>query len=258
MVGYILSQERDDGKCYLNRFGSIRLSDVESHYSQVKLKLYSLFCALWAVCIFIFGVTNFTVEMDAKYVQGMINNPDLQPNVTINHWIAGILLFSFRLVHIPAAHHTGADRLSCCPPSDEDPPEEDDFKDWLDNSYSFLITLLNDHISPYGGLAHFSRHLPGPLSHGCLVQLAPYKGALPTSVDSLCIAPILIITNADSHHDNSIIPCTVKACAKDDRIDWIHTFLCDHIHPPDLSDSDYTSFVNTATCFFLLNRSLYH
>ena len=108
------------------------------------------------------------MEMDAKYVQGMINNLDLQPNATINRWIAGILLFSFHLVHIPAAHHTGADRLSHRLLSDEDPPEEDDFEDWLDNSYSFSITLLNNHISPYGRLAHFSRHLPGPLSHGCL------------------------------------------------------------------------------------------
>ena len=87
-----------------------------------------------------------------QYVQGMINNPDLQLNATINWWITGILLFSFHLVHIPATHHTGADRLSCRLPSDEDSPEEDDFEDWLDNSYSFLITLLNDRISPYWDL----------------------------------------------------------------------------------------------------------
>ena len=120
-VRFILSQEEDDGKCYLNHFGSIGLSKVKSYYSQVKLELCRLFCALQAVCIFIFGVNNFTMEMDAKYVQGMINNPDLQPNATINQWIMGILLFSFCLVHVPAIHHTGADRLSCFPPSDEDP-----------------------------------------------------------------------------------------------------------------------------------------
>ena len=122
--------------------------------------------------------------MDAKYVQGMINNLDLQPNVTINRWITGILLFSFHLVHIPTTHHTGADGLSRCLLSDEDPPEEDDFEDWLDNSYSFSITLLNDRISPYGGFAHFSRHPPGPLSDSCLVQIAPYDDALPTYLDS--------------------------------------------------------------------------
>ena len=258
VVRYILLQEGDDGKRYPNRFGSIGLSNVESCYSQAKLELYSLFHALQAVCIFIFWVNNFTVEMDAKYVQGMINNPDLQPNATINRWIMGILLFSFRLIHIPAVHHTGADGLSCHPLSDEDPPVEDDFKDWLDNSYSFSITLLNDHISPYGGLAHFSRHPPGPLSHGCLAQLAPYKGALPACLDSLCVAPILIITDLDLHHDDPAIPHTAKACAKEDQIDQIRDFLCDHVRPPNLSDSDYTSFVNVATRFFLLNGSLYH
>ena len=46
MVGYILSQEEDDGKCYPNHFGSIGLPNVESCYSQAKLELYGLFCAL--------------------------------------------------------------------------------------------------------------------------------------------------------------------------------------------------------------------
>jgi hypothetical protein len=75
-VGYILSQEGDDGKRYLNHFGSLSLTEVESRYSQAKLELYGLFRALRAIWIFIFGVANLTVEMDAKYVKGMINNPD--------------------------------------------------------------------------------------------------------------------------------------------------------------------------------------
>ena len=75
---------------------------VESQYSQAKLKLYGLFRSLQAVWVFIFGVTNLVVEMDAKYVKGMINNPDLQPNATINRWITGILLFHFELCHISA------------------------------------------------------------------------------------------------------------------------------------------------------------
>ena len=83
-VGYILLQEGEDGKRYLNRFGSISLTEVKSRYSQAKLELYRLFRSLRAVHIFIFGVANLTVEMDTKYVKGMINNPDLQPNATIN------------------------------------------------------------------------------------------------------------------------------------------------------------------------------
>ena len=58
--------------------------EVKSRYSEAKLELYRLFQALQAVQIFIFGVTNLTAEMDAKYIKGMINNPDLQLNATIN------------------------------------------------------------------------------------------------------------------------------------------------------------------------------
>ena len=121
-----------------------------------------------------------------------------------------------------------------------------------------MITLLNDGISPYEGFATFSGYPPGPLMDDCLVQIALYDDALPTSWDSPCIAPILVITRSDSHHDNPVIPCTAKAHALDHQIDQIRKFLGNHVHPPDLLDSDYTSNVNVATCFFLLNRSLYY
>jgi len=124
-IGFILSQQGEDGKHYPNRFGSISLTSVESRYSQAKLELYGLFWALQAVRVFIFGAANLVVEMDAKYVKGMINNPDLQPSMTINRWITSILLFRFELHHIPADKHAGPDGLSHCPPSDADSPEED-------------------------------------------------------------------------------------------------------------------------------------
>jgi len=75
----------------------------------------------------------------------MINNPDMQPNTSINRWIAGILLFNFKLVHVPATKHTGADGLSRRPPSEDDPDITEDHEDWLDNAYSFSVQLLNDH-----------------------------------------------------------------------------------------------------------------
>ena len=43
------------------------------------------------------GVKKLVVEVHAKYIKGMLNNPDIQPNTTINRWIAGILLFNFTL-----------------------------------------------------------------------------------------------------------------------------------------------------------------
>ena len=45
-VGFILSQEGEDGKRYPNCFGSISLTSVESRYSQAKLELYGLFRSL--------------------------------------------------------------------------------------------------------------------------------------------------------------------------------------------------------------------
>ena len=45
-VGFILSQEGEDGKHYPNCFGSISLTSIESRYSQAKLKLYGLFRSL--------------------------------------------------------------------------------------------------------------------------------------------------------------------------------------------------------------------
>ena len=137
----------------------------------------------------------------------------------------GILLFSFHLIHIPATCHTGADGLSHCPLLDEDPPKEDDFEDWLDNSYSFLITLLNNCASPYAGFAHFSRHPPGLLMDNQPAQFALYDAASPTYLPFPSAVPVLVITDSDSHHNNLDIPHTVKASAKDDWINQIHKFL---------------------------------
>ena len=99
-VGFILSQQGEDGKRYPSRYGSITWNETEQRYSQAKLELYGLFRALKSIKMYIVGVKNFVVEVNAKYIKGMINNPDLQPNATINRWIAGILLFDFKLRHV--------------------------------------------------------------------------------------------------------------------------------------------------------------
>jgi hypothetical protein len=49
----------------------------KSWYSQAKLELYSLFHALHAYRIHIIRVKNLIVEVDAKYLKGMLNNPDI-------------------------------------------------------------------------------------------------------------------------------------------------------------------------------------
>jgi hypothetical protein len=67
---------------------------------------------LKATQTFIIGVENFVVEVDVKYIKGIINKPDIQPNASINRWIAGVLLFDFKLRHVSAKDHAPADGLT--------------------------------------------------------------------------------------------------------------------------------------------------
>ena len=83
-AGFFLAQIGADGKRYFVRFGSIPWNERESRYSQAKLELYGLFRALRAYKIYLVGAPNLQVEVDAKYIKGMLNNPDIQPNAAIN------------------------------------------------------------------------------------------------------------------------------------------------------------------------------
>ena len=111
----------------------------------------------------------------------------------------------------------------------------DNFEDWLDNAYSFSISLLNDHVSLPGNSAHFSRNLP--------------TNDHQTS--------IFISLDPDTATEGPELPRSPKALVKEARINKIRDFLGTRDRPPNLSDADYTSFINAVTQFFLLNVSLY-
>lgn len=146
-AGFYLCQADPDNlrKRYYARFGSISLNDRERRFSQPKLELCRLFCALRAYKIFLIGVRNLIVEVDARYIKDMLNNPDTAPSASINQWIISILTFHFELRHVPGKQH-GPDGLSRRPPQPEDADTEDedsnDFDDWVDKLYGF-IHLVN-------------------------------------------------------------------------------------------------------------------
>ena len=133
-VGWILAQDCPDGRRRPSRFGSLSWNECESHYSQAKLELYGLFRALRATRLHLIGVRNLIVEVDASYIKGMLSNPDIQPNAAINRWIAAILLFDFKLVHVPAEKHKGPDGLSRREPVPGEEEEDDDPEDWVDSA----------------------------------------------------------------------------------------------------------------------------
>ena len=89
---------------------TITLNNRESHFSQPKLELYGLFQSLRALKLYLIGVRNL-VDVDARYIKGMLANPDLSPSASINLWILSILTFHFDLVHVPGTMH-GPDGLS--------------------------------------------------------------------------------------------------------------------------------------------------
>ena len=147
-AGLILSQDvMENGRKvrYPARYGSIPMSERESRYSQPKLELFGLYRALRHWRLYIIGAKKLQVEVDAKYIKGMLNEPDLQPNAAINRWIQGILTFDFELVHVPADRHKGPDALSRRPLAEGEIAEEDD-DSWLDSIA--LMSLVPSHQFP--------------------------------------------------------------------------------------------------------------
>jgi hypothetical protein len=148
-VGFYLCQADDENprKRYFTRFGSITLNDCERRFSQPKLELYRLFCALCAYKIFIVGIHNLTIEVDVRYIKGMLHNPDTAPSTSINCWIVSILTFHFELQHVPGKLH-GPDGLLHRPHQEEDNDDDDNGKDpeefnnWVNNLYAF-VHLIN-------------------------------------------------------------------------------------------------------------------
>src|SRR3981189_3153060 len=152
-VGFHLCQcdIENPRKRYYSRFCSITLNDRESKYSQPKLEIYGLYRALRSLRLYLIGVRNLVVEVDARYIKGMLANPDISPSASINRWIVTILMFHFEFVHIAGSHHR-LDGLSHHPhqPDDEDPiNNEKEFKDWINKLHKFMHQINHSLTSPY-------------------------------------------------------------------------------------------------------------
>ena len=140
-VGFILSQcDVENPRIqYFLRFGSITLNDREARFSQPKLELYRLFRSVRALRLYLIGLRNLVVEVDAKYIKGMLLNPDLVPSASINRWILAIMMFHFDLIHVSGSFH-GPDGLSRRKkqPGDQDETDDNNFNDWIDKVNGFL------------------------------------------------------------------------------------------------------------------------
>lgn len=166
-TGMILSQEILDSTGKLkkipSRYGSLPMPECAIRYSQPKLELFGLYRALRHWRIHIIGVKKLIVEVDAKFIKGMLNEPDLQPDAAINRWIQGILMFDFELRHVPAERFQGPDALSRRPLAKGETVEDDD-DSWLDN-IALSIFIPNRQFPPFPSFspqvnceAHWTNH----------------------------------------------------------------------------------------------------
>lgn len=140
-VGYYVYQEDPDDPIKKNyaRFGSITLNEREARFSQPKRELYRLMHTLDTCKYWLLGVRKLVVETDAKYIKGMLMNPSLGPNATINRWIDTVLMYHFTLLHQPGKTF-GPDSLSRRDrqPGDEIIPNPEEGLDNLSGTLEFL------------------------------------------------------------------------------------------------------------------------
>lgn len=234
-VGFALLQEdlKDPKLRYLNRCGSIAMNTRESNYSQPKLELYGVYRALKATQLWIIGVRNLVLEVDATAIKGMLNNPDMNPSATINRWVAGVLLFHFKLVHVPGITH-GVDGLSRRRPFPGEVSEPDD-PDWLDHRYSFLHTL---NPLPFCSRTRTCAISPFPVSILKMASAGPPKD--PADPD-----------------DTPVIPISARGRRAEARLEQVRQFLDDLAMPSDMKDAQVRTFVRYASDFFLKEGELW-
>ncbi|KAG5636591.1 hypothetical protein DXG03_004706, partial [Asterophora parasitica] len=70
-IGFFLCQAdlADCQKRRYNWFGSIMLNDQEFHFSQLKLEFYGLYHVLGALCLYVIGIQNLVVKVNACYIK---------------------------------------------------------------------------------------------------------------------------------------------------------------------------------------------
>ena len=222
---------------YYNRFGSITLNEREARFSQPKLEIYGLYRSLRSLRLFLIGLRNIVVEVDARYIKGMLNNPDILPSASINRWIVAILTFHFKLVHVPGTSH-GPDGLSRRPRQpDDDPEEPDDFDDWIDRLYGFMHQINN----PY---------VPRRSTVLVLALTNVFAGAQISNLEKETIVDTPV-SDPEIEDLYPNIPRKDTAIAEDERLIDLRQWLTTLRRPSQMSDSTFVIFARYATEFFV-------
>ena len=162
--------------------------------------------------------------MDAQFVRGMLKNPDIQPNATINRWIAAIHLFDFELIHMPASKHHGPDGLSWREPA-EGEDEDDNPEEWIDSTLSLGLWAVS-----------WVEH-----------QRADLR--------TLTVGVLLALPVDDT--DAPAFPISDKACKADEHLARVRKYLTTLQRPNNINNTSLARLLAVAKRFFLTNGRLW-
>jgi hypothetical protein len=167
----------------------------------------------------------------------MLWNPNINPSASMNRWILAILMFHFTLVHVPGMHHTpnGLSRQKPQPGDEEKP--EDDCEDWINNINRF-IHFLNPHFS----ISNYTTLTP---------PIATSDPA--TTIDT----PEVNQQKDKTTIPYSIIPQLDSAIKVDRRLEKVQTWLETLECPPNLTDSEYKTFMQYCMEFIVISNQLW-
>ena len=224
-IGFILSQEDENGQRVPARYGSLPLKPHEANYGQSKLELLGLLRALREFRTQLAGAKNLKVEVDASSIKGMLEHPDIQPSALINRWIQGVLLYisSEDLIHIPGNKHLGPDALSRRRFTSEDEEEElpTDPEEWVDD---IALMALEDE-NPPSATDEESTNQRTPMSRTILPPL-------------------------------SRKPAAKHKCSEEDLVN-ILTYLVTKRVPEDLTTREQARFISKSQPFYLKEVHMY-
>ncbi|KAI0308405.1 hypothetical protein OF83DRAFT_1180900 [Amylostereum chailletii] len=173
----------------------------------------------------------------------MLNNPDIAPGASSNRWIISILMFHFRLVHVPGIFH-GRDGLSrrVRQPGDLDDIEDDKFDDWIDRLHGFM------HMINIGSLPS-----PLPLETVTFLQTS-FVHSVPEVQAPSSIGPS---EDNPSVPLETVLPRSEATVEADFRLKQVSRYLQTLERPPGLSDAEFSTFLRYCLDFFCIHNQLW-
>jgi hypothetical protein len=167
-------------------------------------------------------------------------------------------------------HHTAADGLSRRLPAPEDPPETDDFEEWIDDSYGLFMELAHwrpPHLFLSALTMHplFTELIRPAISFTAIAASASVFAAsasVAASVFAIAAstsdtAASAFITEGNFDDESNDIPRSPRASAADVRLAEVEEYLQFLTHLQGLSDSDFCKFMQYSSGFFFSNGKLW-